>query len=89
MDRTDVGPQELGDGMGVEPDPGGFVKGWGSDGRNMGWIHADACGYMQCMRMHGIHGMDGHGRQARASGERRARDGRRVWARVGECRLVS
>ena len=40
-----VGPRELSDGMGVDRNLGGFVTGWGSDGRNTGsdiWMHTDA-----------------------------------------------
>ena len=56
------------------------------------WMHVDTC---RCMQMHADawgawDSWDGWpGRQARASGERRARDGRRVWTSVGESRLVS
>ena len=76
-----VGPRELSDGMGVDLNLGGFVTGWGSDGRNTGWtggcmcMHADACGGMGCMGC-----MAMAGRHARV-----ARDAR---ALAGECRCV-
>ena len=77
-----VGPRELSDGMGVDPDLGGFVTGWGSDGRTEHgldmWIHADACGCMGCMGFMGWMAMAG--RHARV-----ARDAR---AMAGECRRV-
>ena len=76
-----VGPRELSDGMGVDLSLGGFVTGWGSDGRNTGWtcgcmrMHVDACGGMGCMGW-----MAMAGRHARV-----ARDARAV---AGECRRV-
>ena len=90
MDRTDVGPRELSDGMGVDLNLGGFVTGWGSDGRNTGWT----CGYMQMHAMYGMHAdawdawdaWDGWPWQA---GTREWRETRARWqARVGECRRV-
>ena len=52
------------------------------------WMHADVCGYMQCMRMHedAWDSWDGWPWQA---GTREWRETRALWqASVGECRRV-
>ena len=78
MDRTDVGPQELCDGMGV---------GRTEHGLDM-WMHADACGYMQ-MHEDAWDAWDAWDGWPWQAGTREWRETRARWqASVGECRRV-